>query len=116
MNVTTERKEDHLHVHVEVSARKRDEKMRIYTTNIILEWLKKNAPQYNLEKAKLVKKPTVHNGLGPKYLSGEWIFELNNKGARKPEPLAETVTPAPVKPALVKRKTKRTPTKTKSEV
>jgi len=82
MQVKIEKKAHKLHVYVTVTPRRRDHKMISYKTQDVLDWLKANAKQYNLEKAKLLKAPTVHNGMGPKYLSGEWIFELEQPAAK----------------------------------
>jgi len=119
MKVEIEKKEQNIHVYVTVKPRTRDQKMTIYTTNNILDWLKKSAPEHKFDKAKLLKEPTVlHNGLGPKHLFGEWIFELETTAAATKETV--TTSPAPeVKDEGIKNvnimssiTTKKTPTKT----
>jgi hypothetical protein len=96
MQVKIEKKGHKLHAYVTVIPRRRDHKMISYKTQDVLDWIKENAKQYNLEKAKLLKAPTVHNGLGPKYLSGEWIFELEQP-TTKPAPQKTTQKKAAAK-------------------
>tara|TARA_R110002074_G_C12102580_1_gene625242 strand:+ start:203 stop:592 length:390 start_codon:yes stop_codon:yes gene_type:complete len=129
MQVKIEKKAHKLHVYVTVTPRRRDHKMISYKTQDVLDWIKANAKQYNLEKAKLLKAPTVHNGMGPKYLSGEWIFELEHhavkaapkKAAPKkaaPTPLANTLVEAapPTQKTSYTNKSKKKRKITKTEV
>ena len=107
MNIEIQKKKNCLHVYVTVKARTRDEKMCACSAGTILEWFKKNEPQYDLDGVKIIKSPLVHNGLGSKYLSGEWIFEL--EPLEQPKPVLKKAAPKPV----VK---KNTPPKTTSKV
>jgi hypothetical protein len=117
MNIEIEKKKNCLHVYVTVKARTRDEKMCACTIGTILEWFKKNEPQYDLGGVKIIKSPLVHNGLGSKYLSGEWIFEL--EPLAPPKPILKKATPKPLvkkaPPSGTTSKTASNPRKTKKK-
>jgi hypothetical protein len=106
MKVITEKKNNQLHVKVYVQSRKRDEKMKRYTTDVVLDWLQKNKPEYKIEKT-LNCPPTVHNGMGLQHLSGTWIFELASKRPAKVVKVAKPEPTAELKPAVAIKKPKK---------
>jgi hypothetical protein len=111
MKIEIEKNDFILTVNVSLSPRRSTAEMISCDTVTILEWLKLNHPNYEVET--IIQKPTVslHNSLGLDRLEGKWLFNLV-----KPKEVKTATSKKAAKKKTIRKKAAKSTAKPKTHL